>query len=284
MRTLCFLLLLASSAMAQYAANLTLQKSNFLQGEPLLAFVTITNRSGADVIVGGVGSRPWLQFQFEDSTGRQLAPVPISSREAITLKAGTTTRHTAEIEGSASTADLGTFYTTASIYHPISSQYYGTNRARITVTDTKPMFDDGFGVPQGFPQAGRARRYQALIFRDIDSITLYARVIDDRTQERLSTQLLGPIITSIQPQIAIDTKNFFHLFFMVQPRLFCHSIIQPDGRIKKRSYYKEVDGSRPTLVMIKNGAEIVGGQYYDPSAPPPKGPSIRKASDRPEGL
>lgn len=285
MRIFLFLLLLVSSAAAQYATNLELQKSSFLQGEPLLAFITITNRSGADAIVGGVGSRPWLQFQFEDSQGRQLAPVPISSKQAITLKAGGTTRHTVEIEGSASTADVGTFYTTASIYHPLSGQYYATNRARITVTDAKPMFDESFGVPAGFPQAGRARRYQAIIYRDIDSVTLYARIVDDRSQERLSTQLLGPIIHSIQPQMAIDSKNHFHLLFMAQPRVFCHTVVKPDGTIAKRNYYRDLEGSRPTMVMIKNGAEIIGGEYFDPSKPPTrKGPAIRKASERPPGL
>ncbi|MBL9134039.1 MAG: hypothetical protein JNG86_22695, partial [Verrucomicrobiaceae bacterium] len=164
MRTLLALLLLSSSALAQYASNLTLQKNNFLIGEPVLATVTITNRSGADAIVGGVGSRPWLQFQFETAQGQMLPPVSIGSKAQMVLKAGGTTRHTAEIEGSASTSSLGTFYTTASIYHPLSGQYYATNRARITVTDAKPMFDEAFGVPQGFPNAGRARRYQAIIF------------------------------------------------------------------------------------------------------------------------
>lgn len=283
MRSFLLLLFLASSAMAQYASNLTLQKSNFLQGEPLLAFVTITNRSGADVILGGVGARPWLQFQFEDAQGRQLAPVTIGSKEPITLKAGGTTRHTVEIEGSSSTADIGTFYTTASVYHPIGDQYYATNRARIIVTDAKPMFDDGFGVPQGYPNAGRTRRYQAIIFRDIDSVTIYARILDDRTKERLSTQLLGPIITSIQPRIEIDGQNKLHLLFMAQPGVFCHTVVNPDGKISKREYHRDIDGSRPTLMMLKNTAEVVGGERFDPSKPPvTKG--VRKTSERPKGL
>jgi hypothetical protein len=37
--------------------------------------------------------------------------------------------------------------------------------------------------------------------------------------------------------------------------------------------------------MVKNGAEIIGGEYFDPSKPPVrKGPAIRKASERPSGL
>lgn len=281
MRTLFAILLLASSALAQYATNLTLPKNNFLQGEPLVAIVTITNRSGADVIVGGKGSRPWIQFQFEDGQGRQLSPVQIGSAEAFTLKAGGTTKHTVQIEGQSSTSELGTFYTTAHIYHPVSGQYYATNRARVNVTDAKPMYDDGFGVPPSFPQAGRSRRYQAIVFRDIDSITLYARVVDDRTKERLVTQPLGPIMTSIQPRIQIDAKNFLHLLFVVQPSLFCHTIVKPDGSIAKREYYRDLEGSRPTLVMTSTGAEVVGGENFDP-AKAPKTKSLRKTSERPK--
>lgn len=281
MRTFFALLLLASSAVAQYATNLTLPKNNFLQGEPLVATLTITNRSGADVIVGGKGSRPWIQFQFEDGQGRQLSPVQIGSAEPFTLKAGGTTKHTVQIEGQSSTGQLGTFYTTAHIFHPISGQYYATARARVNVTDAKPMFDDGFGVPAGFPQAGRARRYHAIVFRDIDSISLYARVVDDRTKEPLVTQPLGPIITSIQPRIQIDAKNFLHLLFVVQPTLFCHTVVKPDGSIAKREYYRDRDGSRPTLVMTGTGAEVVGGENFDP-AKAPKTKGFRKTSERPK--
>ena len=282
--SLFLLLLLGTTAHAQYASNLTLQKSSFLLNEPVLAFVTITNRSGADVIVGGVGSRPWMQFQFEDSTGRVLAPVSIGSKSAITLKAGATTQHTVEIEGASATGSLGTYYTTGSIYHPTTGQYYTTNRARITVTDAKPMFDQAFGVPKGFRDAGRARRYQAIIFRDIDSVTMYARVTDDRTQDNLSTRLLGPVMTSIQPQIAIDAKNFFQLLFMAQPGIFCHTTVNPDGSVRRRAYYKDLEGSRPTLVMTPAGAEVVGGEFFDPAKQPEPNKGIRKASERPKGL
>lgn len=283
-RFLLLLTLAISTAQAQYATNLTLQKNSFLLNEPVLAFVTITNRSGADVIVGGVGARPWMQFQFEDDTGRVLAPVSIGSKNPITLKAGQTTQHTVEIEGAAATGSLGTYYTKGSVYHPPTGQYYTTNRARLAVTDAKPAFDQAFGVPKGFRDAGRARRYQAIIFRDIDSVTLYARVTDDRTQDNLSTRLLGPIMTSIQPQMAIDAKNFFHLLFMAQPTIFCHTVVNPDGSIRRRAYYKDIEGSRPTLVMTSAGAEVVGGEFFDPAKAPEPNKGIRKSSERPKGL
>ena len=279
-------LFFATSAFGQYATRLELQKNNFIIGEPVLATITITNRSGADVIVGGVGARPWLQFQMEEGSGRVLPPVSVGSKDAIKLPAGGTTRHTVEIEGNASTSTLGTFYTTASIYHPISGQYYATNRARITVMDAKPMFDEGYGVPSGFASAGRARRYQCIIFRDVDSIQLYARIVDERTREYIATQYLGPVAASLQPQISIDNKNKLQILFMVQQHYFCHTTIDPDGKVAKRSYYSDLDGaSRPNLIMTKDGARIAGGEFFDPAKPPPsKGTGIRKVSERPKGL
>lgn len=278
-------LLVTSSAFGQYETHLALQKSSFLIGEPVLATITITNRAGTDVILGGVGARPWLQFQFADTEGRVLPAVSLSSKDPIKLKAGGTTRHTAEIEGNASTSTLGTFYTTASIYHPLSAQYYITNRARITVTDGKPMFDKTFGVPAGYDQAGRARRYQLIIFRDVDSIQFYSRLVDDRTKDNLTTQLLGPITSSLQPQAEIDIKNRLQVLFMAQQHVFCHTIVNPDGKIAKRDYYLDDEGdNRPTLVLTKTGASILGGRYFDPNKPPEASKGIRKASERPKGL
>ncbi|MBK8094569.1 MAG: hypothetical protein IPK32_22040 [Verrucomicrobiaceae bacterium] len=284
MHKLLAFLLLASSAAAQYATNLTLQKNSFLVNEPVLAVVTITNRSGADVILGGTGARAWMQFTFEDAQGRVLAPVTIGSKGAISLKAGGTTQHTVEIEGASATSSVGTYYARGAVFHPPSGQYYETNRARISVTDSKPMFDEGFGVPKGFPSAGRARRYQAIIFRDIDSVTLYARLVDDRTKENLSTRLLGPIMHSIQPQMSVDAKNNFQLLFMASPGIFCHTTVKPDGKVARRSYYKDIEGSRPTMVLTRDGARIVGGEYFDPAKQTDPNKGIRKSSERPDGL
>ncbi|MBE7495080.1 MAG: hypothetical protein HS117_09055 [Verrucomicrobiaceae bacterium] len=286
MRSFLLLLLLTMPALGQYASNLALHKTNFLIGESVLATLTITNRSGADVIVGGVGSRPWLQFQFQTAEGQQLPPVSVGAREQITLRAGATSRHVVEIEGASSTSSVGTYYTTASIYHPLSGQYYATNRARIVVTDAKPMFDEAFGVPQGYPNAGRARRYQAIIFRDVDSIQFYTRIVDERTREYLATQYLGPIAASLQPQITIDRQNKLQVLFMAQQRVFCHTTINPDGKLARRTYYlNEEGGTRPTLVTTPKGVAVVGGRAFDPANPPKDANSgIRKVSERPKGL
>ena len=277
--------LLCSQAHAQYVTNLTLVKNQFLMGEPVVAIVSITNRSGADVIVGGHGARDWLQFEITESSGRRLAPVSIGSETPITLKAGGTTKHTVEISGGYSTSDLGTFSMIANVLHPLSGQYYTSNKARMTTTDSKPnLFDQPFGVPEGYANAGRARRFQVILFRELDDLQLYCRLTDDRSGAYIATFLLGPAMMAMQPQISIDTTNKLHVFFLAMPHVFCHVIVTPDGKIQKRSYYRDPEGNAPSLVMTNGGAKVVGGEFFDPAAPPPKRKSMHKASERPKEL
>ena len=280
---LLILCLCCGQAHAQYVTNLTLLKNQFLTGEPVVAVVSVTNRSGADVVVGGHGSRDWLQFEITQTTGQRLSPVTISSEVPITMKAGGTTKHTVEISGGYSTANLGTFSIIANVLHPISGQYFVSNKVRMTITDSKPnMFDQPFGVPQGFPNAGRQRRYQVILFRELDDLELYCRITDDRSGAYIATFLLGPALMVVQPQISIDVHNKLHVLFLAQPHVYCHAVVNPDAKIHQRTYYKDPEGNRPEMVMTDTGAKVVGGEFFDPSAPPPKKKALRKASERPE--
>jgi hypothetical protein len=272
-------------ARAQYVTNLTLLKNQFITGEPVVAVVTVTNRSGGDVIVGGHGARDWLQFEITESTGRRLAPVGISSEEPIIMKAGGTMKHTVEISGGYSTGTLGTFSMEVNVLHPISGQFYTSNKARMTITDSKPnMFDQPFGVPQGFPNAGRARRYQVILFRELDDLQLYCRLTDDRSGAYIATFLLGPAMMAVQPQISIDVHNKLHILFLAQPHIFCHAVVNPDGKIQQRTYYRDEADNRPSLVMTDKGATVLGGNPFDPGAAPAKGKAMHKTSERPTTL
>ncbi|WP_395740062.1 hypothetical protein [Prosthecobacter sp.] len=282
---LMILCLCCGQARAQYVTNLTLLKNQFLTGEPVVAVVTVTNRSGADVIVGGHGSRDWLQFEITESTGRRLSPIAIGSDEPVTIKAGGTNTTKVELSGGYSTADLGTFSMVANVLHPITGQYYQSNKVRMTISDSKPnMFDQPYGVPEGFANAGRQRRYQVILYRELDDLQLYCRITDDRSGAYVATFLLGPAMMAVPPQISIDVHNKLHVMFLAQPHIFCHAVVNPDGKINQRNYYKDPDGNRPTLVMTSTGAKVMGGEIFDPGAPPPKKRLLRKTSEMPTSL
>ncbi|WP_395741819.1 hypothetical protein [Prosthecobacter sp.] len=282
---LLILCLCCGQARAQYVTNLTLIKDHFLTGEPVVAVVSITNRSGADVIVGGHGSRDWLQFEITQNTGQNLAPITIGSAEPITMKAGGTLKQTVELSGGYSTANLGTFSMVANVLHPLSGQFFQSNKVRLTITDSKPnMFDQPFGVPEGYANAGRQRRYQVILFRELNELQLYCRLTDDRSGSYIATFLLGPAMMVVQPQIAIDVHNKLHVLFLAQPHIYCHVVVNPDGKVHQRSYYRDPEGNRPEMIMTSTGAKVVGGEPFDPGAPPVRKKGLRKASERPKDM
>ena len=72
MKIPCLLALVALlplfSAHAQYEVTLHMSKIEYVAQEPMVAKVTITNRSGADVILGGPSGKAWLSFNVRDSS------------------------------------------------------------------------------------------------------------------------------------------------------------------------------------------------------------------------
>ncbi|HEY1082197.1 MAG TPA: hypothetical protein VGE29_08045, partial [Prosthecobacter sp.] len=70
-----FFFLLALSAQAQFHVTLSLPRANFVALEAIPASVSITNRSGAEVVLGGPGRGSWLSFEMTDKTGNPLAPI-----------------------------------------------------------------------------------------------------------------------------------------------------------------------------------------------------------------
>ncbi len=285
---LALFLTAADHARAQFATSLTLDKKNYLVQEPVQATVTVTNRSGADVVVAGKNGGHWLSFDITDSTGRSLTPVQLVAEDPFIFKSGATMARKSVITEKYALSEQGNYTVTCNIYHAPSQQFYSSSRQHFSVMDARPFFDQAVGVPAGYESVGRVHRYQLIIFRDIDRTTLYFRLVDEASKANLGTFVLGPITTGLDPQVNIDSGNKLHILFLAAPKIFAHAIIKPDGKLDKRSYFRETDGNRPVMTAAAAGEIVVqGGLVYDPSAPTaaatPKGKG-RSVSERPPGL
>jgi hypothetical protein len=278
---------LALAAQAQFQVGLTLPRTNYLALEAIPASVTITNRSGADVVLGGPGRAVWLSFEMTDTTGRPLAPIEVSGVELVQIPAGGTIQKKVTVTDAYSPAEIGNYGLTARVAHVPSGQFYASTRVRFNITDNKPMWEQSFGVPEGYKGAGQARRYAVILFTDLDTTSLYVRLVDDKTNMRMQTYRLGPISMAHDPQITLDRENKLHALFLAQPHIYAHCIVAPDGSLKKRSYYLEKNGDRPQMALNSKGdTEIHGGEFFDPNKPaaPTKGTGGRKVSEKPPGL
>ncbi|MEN3942324.1 hypothetical protein WJU23_13580 [Prosthecobacter sp. SYSU 5D2] len=278
---------LALTAQAQFQVSLTLPRSDFLALEAIPATVTITNRSGAEVVLGGPGRTSWLSFEMTDRTGVPLSPIDVSGADLAQIPPGGTIQRKIIVSDAYAPTEIGNYGLIARVADVPSGQYYTSSRARFNITDSKAMWEQTYGVPEGYRGAGTARRYAVILFDDGKGTSLYVRLIDEKSKLRLQTFRIGPVIMAHDPQITLDRGNHLQILFLAQPHIYTHCIVAPDGSLKKRSYYREENGDRPHLTVSAEGdAMITGGQFFDPSAPPPMpaGNTGRNVSDKPPGL
>lgn len=284
----CFLLVfiaLSPLAQGQFATNLSLPKTNFLSHEPLMATVTLSNRSGGDIVMTGSALANWLTFEVTDVNGRSLPSIGLAQQKPFIFKAGTTIAEKVRVSDHYGVTELGAYGITANVYHPPTKQFYTSNRLRFNVMDAKPFWEQPIGIPAGFPDAGRIRRYSLVLFRDVERSNMYFRFTDDKSAQTLATYEIGPCSVSVDPTATLDSDNKLHTLFMAMPKLYCYVIIAPDGKLKKREYYKMTETSRPAMVASGDGSvSIQGGLFFDPSAPEPAKKKSRPVSERPPGL
>ncbi len=281
------LCLLPHGLRAQFLVALQMDKVNYIDQESMLATVTVTNRSGADVILGAsAGSRNWLTFDITDSTGREFPPLTLPAKDAPIFKAGEAITRKIHIIDAYPANQLGTYSIKASAYHPPTAEFFESNRVRFVVNDQKPYGEPlVIGVPAGYPEAGRTRAYEPLVVRDNEHSYLYMRMRDVKTHENLATYQIAPISLARDPQLTLDGSNFLHALFLAGPKIYVYAIIEPDGHMKSKTIFKELDNSRPQLFRTPtNGVVAQGGQLMDPNSKEATQKKARSLSERPPGL
>jgi len=279
------LVLLPHLVQAQFGVEVKLNKPTFLTYEGVEATVTIANRSGTDVVMGSPTGDSWLSFSVKDPHNNPLAALKVRSDENMIFKAGATISRTISISDIYSFSEYGNYTIAATVYHPPSQQYYTSNHVRATFTDARPFQEIPYGVPAGLPNAGQIRLYSLAILRDEDHTLLYVRLIEERTKLKLATFSLGTIILVSDPQLSLDKDNRLHVLFMVVPHIYAHVCVDTQGKVIKRTYYKEVETNRPKLVAeAGNTIGVDGGVPYDPTIPVETRPKGRSIGDKPPGL
>jgi hypothetical protein len=284
-------LLPLAAAHAQYEVALQLDKTEpYVSQEPMTATVTITNRSGADVILGGPKGKAWLSFTIKDSEDHSISPLQATSDETIPFPAGERLIRKVRLSDTQAVTEPGTYAVTVSAYHPPSGEYYISNRVRFVITDIKPYGNPlTFGVPEGFDGAGRKRQYVLMVHRDMERSYLYFRLRDERTGQRLITYSLGPVTMVREPQVTLDRNNYFHVLFQARPDQSTYVIITPDGKMKSVEYFRDAQTTRAQLFLTRENQVVAsGGLKFDPAQEKAEaaaaGSRVRSVGDRPPGL
>ena len=286
MWTVLGLFLLAGPAWvgAQVNMALSFDESAYIAYETVTARVAVENLSGADLTLAESGG--WMTFIIKDQNGTSLAPMQAFVPPPRIIKAAKGIEVKVKLDELFGLNLVGTYHVTAILRH--HDQKYASNPKIITITDGRVIWQQAVGVTSG-KSMGEQRRFQVLMYRDTDRVSLFFRMREVKTDNVLTTYRLGSYMPFIDPQITLDKSNRLHVMFMTAPRLYTRATIGTDGMTVKQDWFKD-DQTRPKLVVAPSGeVEVRGGTPWDPDAPDTASGSInstgpRRLSDRPPGL
>jgi hypothetical protein len=292
--TLRFVVLLLAAlaaplARAQLDVRIELERQNYVSYEPMMVQVTVTNTSGNDVVLGGPNNSSWVNFLVFSENGRPVTGIANPGADAIICRAGQSLQRKFNLPRHFHLIESGFYVVKASAYFPDLQRWINSNPSRFTINQApRPQWQRSFALPPGHRMEGKYRKYQLFTFHDKDRSYLYVRMVDESTGMILMTHRLNSISPDRQLQAEVDASQNLHILCLGSPMVWAYHSIDPDGKILKRQFFRQGQGT-PQLVKQNSGEVMtLGGTNYDPTekpAVPPGGAAvIRRLSDRPSGI
>ena len=281
----------AATSHAQLQVRMDLDKGLYVSYEPIKVTVTVTNRAGRDIVLGGPGGSSWLTFNVSTDKGDPIAASSRPYAGSQVLKAGRSATRYISLGKVYPLGEPRNYRVQANVYFPGTNQYFSSRAKVFSVTEANAIWQQVVGVPRGKPGAGSYRKYQLLTFRNSRRTSLYVRVTDRGTGRVMATYSLGRFIEVVNPQATVDNENRMHVLFLGAPHMYSHRIIGYDGKPVRTDIYRDEVGA-PRLMEGSDGSVTVkGGMLFDPSAPNPAVDGangtrerVRRLSERPPGL
>lgn len=279
---LCF----AASAQAQVTVALQIERPQYLTHEPVTAVVTITNRSGKELLLQsstkGSLAISWLDFKIRDGRGRVIARSSNAVFRAAKIAAGQSMARKINLEQMFPIQTSGSYSVVASVRQGTDltdATIYTSGSARFSVSDGRVLFKQPFGAPG---TSAPEREYQVIAYNDGQTTSVYASVLDTKRGTSFSTFRLSTALLFRTPQATLDSKNNLHVLYLANPAVYVHAKVDIDGKLIDTKYFLRGETSTPQLMAFSNG-EIVtqGGIPYDPKAAQESRDSARDITDRP---
>ena len=283
MRTLrlLFLALAATGvASAQLSATLSIPKTQYVAGEPVVVVVTVTNHAGQILTFSGDARTPWLDFIVKDRHGESVTPKGRSVFGKMTIRAGESLSREVDLAQCFQLSEPGNFSVSALVHMPGDANGGATsNRVLFNQSPGSPYWTQKVGIP-GKP--GQTREFRLLNFSGDEKSQIYAQVVDNRTGNNVRTFLLGDVLMLRKPLVTVDRLQRMHVLFLATPTMWVHCQVDSDGKLVDRQIHQRWTQGDPQLMTFGDGTVRVSNSVlYDQKAAAEAKAKIRKASDRP---
>jgi hypothetical protein len=277
---LLFLGLCLTTARAQVEVRLKMGRNNFVSGESVPAELTVTNRSGQDLVFQGTNRAGWLEIIVNSLSGNPLTPLAQPAFGAVKIPLNQAMARTIDLAQLYPLQTAGNFSVYAVVRLPgQSSEGFGSNRLTFNMNSARPYWTQKIGLPG---KQGQGREFRVLEFNTGSKTTLYAQVLDTRTGGAVRTHPLGEVLMFRKPSVTLDNRQVMHILYLMSPEMWGHVRVAADGQLLGRELHKRGAGSDPVLLTSQDGiVQVANSIPYDPKAEAEARGRVRKASDRP---
>ena len=280
------LLAVALPAGAQVSMELQLNRSVYMQYEPIFAKLKLRNYSGQPLVFG-VADELKGELLFEVTCGTEvIAKVPSKDIPVSMniLMPGATLELMVPISQYYPIEKLGTYRVHAYLKHKMLKDVFRSNECRFEVNPGVEVWKRTVGIPDML-RVGESRgegdeggvnkkeikeRTFSLRVMGENAIRHYYLVIEDK-QYVYAVLRVGREIGMERYKVEVDMLSRLHLLIPISPKLFRYAIVNLDGRAEQDKYLKTTK-TIPSLVLDKDsgrvyvvgGAEALPGVDYQP--------------------
>jgi hypothetical protein len=275
--------LVASSASAQLAAEITMEQEQFLPSETLPVAVRITNRSGQSLHLGADAN--WLTFSVESADGFVVvknAEVPVVGEFDLGSSQVATKR--VDLQPYFGLMRPGRYRVTATVRIKGWGAEITSPAKNFDVIGGVQLWSQDFGVPapagvtNGAPESRKYVLQEANYLRS--QLRLYVLVSDTSGSHVFKVVQIGKMVSFSQPETQLDRFSNLHVLWQSGAASFVYVVVNPDGQLPRQEIYDYVS-ARPRLNVNSDGTvAVVGGVRRRESSdempmlkPPPPAPA-----------
>ena len=268
---LCFLAGVLGSARAQIAVEIKLDQDEFLSGEPIIAAVRVSNRSGRTLRLGEDSG--WLSLSAQGEQGmfvEKTGDVPAES--PFDLESAHVATKPLDLASCFNFIQPGRYGVVATVRIKGWEAEFSSKRASFEVLKGTRLWQQEFGVPGSGNGEPEMRKYALQQANYLHATQLYVRVTDALEARIFRVFQLGPIVPFGKPEVQVDKWSNLHVLFQTGQRSFLYSVVNPSAKLVIRQSYDYYADSRPKLALDDKADIIVRGgiRHTMPTDLPPR--------------
>lgn len=251
--------LMLFSAQANIQIQAEINRTQFMQHEPVDLIITLHNRTGSSF---SIQQGEELVIQVKDQAGSYLSSPKKINLPKYELAPGSSKAYHVNLTQMFRFSELGR-------YHVKAMLHYGETKHEMAISNQK-IFHIAKGrelwsVRVGDASQGTLRHVKLMSFDDSYNRRLYMEFEDVSKNHVFKNIRLGEAILFKSPKVLMDRRNQAHIVYQSAVGIYRYLIFSADGDELHQSFYKSTSSEIPEIIVADNYEVFVrGGVPYDP--------------------